>query len=130
MVYENLKILYAEDEKDLRDAMKSLIESEVKEFHCAKDGKEAYEMYKLNKPDIVILDVNMPFMNGTEVAKKIRESDQATRIIMITAFSELEALTNMPDLKLTKYLCKPFSGKEFLNALTLASLEIENSKVI
>ena len=129
-MFENIKLLYAEDENDLRDAMKSLLADEFKEFLCAKDGREAYEMYQIHKPKIVILDVNMPYLQGTEVAQKIRETDSSTRIIMITAFSEVETLANIPELKLTKYLCKPFSGRELLEALNLASLEIENSQVV
>ncbi|MDD2698410.1 MAG: response regulator [Arcobacteraceae bacterium] len=130
MIYKNLKLLYAEDEKDLREAMKSLIGDEMKEFLCAKDGIEAYEMYKLHKPEIIIFDVNMPYMNGLEVAQKIRETDHDTRIIVITAFSELETLADTTQLELTKYLTKPFSGKDFLEALNLAAHEIDNLKVV
>jgi DNA-binding response OmpR family regulator len=130
MVLENIRILYAEDEKDLRDALEILIADQVQEFYCAKDGQEAYEIYKDKKPDILLLDINMPRMNGIEVAKMIRNTDHATRIIMITAYSDVDTLLNATELKLTKYLVKPFTGKELFSALSLAMSELANFQII
>ena len=51
MLFDNLKILYAEDEELLRETMRSIIAKEVKAFYVARDGEEAYKLYKELKPD-------------------------------------------------------------------------------
>jgi len=130
MIFENIKVLYAEDEKDLRDALGILLSDQVSEFYCAKDGEEAYAMYKEKKPDILLLDINMPHTNGLEVAKMIRNTDHSTRIIMITAFSDVETLLSATELKLTKYLVKPFTGQELFSALSLAVSELAQFQTI
>ncbi|MDD2698498.1 MAG: response regulator transcription factor [Arcobacteraceae bacterium] len=130
MTLENLSILYAEDEEVLRDAMKLIIADSVKEFYLAKNGEEAYDIYHEKKPDILLIDINMPFMTGIEVVRKIRETDHTIRVIMITAFSDVENLLNATELKLTKYLVKPFFGHDLFDALHLAANELSNFQVI
>ncbi len=129
MTLKNIKLLYAEDNSELRSIMKSLIESEVKELYIVKNGEEAYELYKTKKPDILLLDINMPIMNGLEIAKKVRISDHNTRIIMLTAYSDVEYLLQATELKLTKYLVKPIVGNQLFEALNLATEELSNFTV-
>lgn len=129
MLFGNLKILYAEDEEVLRDAMHSIVANDVKAFYVARDGKEAYELYKELKPDVLLIDINMPFMNGIDVVRKIREHDHTLRVIMITAFSDVETLLLATELKLTKYLVKPFYAHELFDALKLATNELSQFQV-
>lgn len=130
MIFENINVLYAEDEKDLQNALVVLLSDQVGKFYCAKDGEEAYEIYKEKKPDILLLDINMPHINGLELAKMIRSTDHSIRIIMITAFSDIETLLSATELKLTKYLVKPFTGQELFSALSLAVSELAQFQTI
>ncbi len=129
MHLENIKVLYADDELEIRELMKSILGDEVKELYIAKDGDEAYEIYKNKKPDIMLLDINMPNCNGLQFANKVRQTDHSTRIIMITAYSDTKNLLSAAELKLTKYLVKPFSTEELFNSLNLALEESLNFKV-
>lgn len=130
MTLENITLLYADDDKELRDSMKNLLKDEVKQFFIAKNGEEAYTIYKEKAPDILLLDINMPLINGLEVVKKIRQEDHNTRIILLTAHSSIEYLLPATELKLTKYLIKPFIGDQLFDALETAVAELEDFQII
>jgi YesN/AraC family two-component response regulator len=127
MRLKDCTVLYADDELVLRESMSIILGEEVKELFLAKDGKEAYEIYKEKNPDILLLDINMPYMKGIELVQKIRENDCRVRIIMITACSDIENLLTATELKLTKYVVKPFFSHELFEALNLAVTELSNN---
>lgn len=129
MGLENKKVLFVEDEKKLRDVMRDILKDEVAELYIAKNGEEAYGIYKSKKPDIMLLDINIPGLSGIELAKKVREHDHSTKIIMLTAFSDVDCLLAATELKLTKYLIKPLKGDELFDALQLAVDEIKNFNI-
>ncbi|MCW2798481.1 MAG: two component transcriptional regulator, winged helix family, partial [Nocardioides sp.] len=82
------RVLLAEDELSLAHIVReSLEESNFEVILCA-NGEQALQMYRKRKPDIVVLDVMMPKMDGFEVAKHIRETDKLTPIIFLTARSQ------------------------------------------
>ena len=98
---ENLKnftLLYAEDDKAIQKEMLEYFSSYFKEVFTANDGKEALEIYKQNRPDVMILDIYMPHLTGIELTKILRENDYKTKIVLITAHSNdtllLEAINN------------------------------------
>ncbi len=128
MGLKNIRILFADDEPDIRELMNSILGDMVKELYIAKDGNEAYQIYKSKKPDIILLDINMPNYDGIEVARKIRQTDHSTRIIMITAYSDTDNLLDATELKLTKYIIKPLTTDNLFDALQLAIQEIVNFK--
>ena len=72
----------------------------------------------------MIVDINLPGMSGVELVHKIREDDHSTKIIMLTAQSDVKTLLEATEMKLTKYLIKPVSRSEFQNALDTALKEI------
>lgn len=130
MKLENLTLLYVEDEKELRDLMTSILQDQVSTLYTAKDGLEAYNVYKEKSPDIILSDINMPLLSGIDFIKKVRQNDQKTKVIMLTAYSDVDNLLQATELKLTKYLVKPFDGFELLSALQLAVDEINNYNII
>lgn len=117
----NLTILYAEDENETRENYAKFLNKYFKEVYCASNGKEALEIYKNKKPNILLLDINMPYINGLEVAKQIRIKDKNTRIIILTAHLEQDKLLFAAELNLSKYLPKPISRVELKAALLEAS---------
>jgi len=123
---QNFTILYAEDEIEIREKYSKYLTRFVSTVYVAQDGEEAYALYKEKRPDIIIADINMPKLNGLELATKIRENDHNTKIIMLTAHSHTEYLLKATDLKLTKYLIKPVSREELTSALNLAIDELLN----
>ncbi len=118
------KILFVEDEEATRKNYVTYLKMLFSEVYEAKDGEEAYQLYKEQKPDIMILDVNIPKLNGLELLEKIRENDYTTKAIMFTAHSDQSFLLKAVSLQLTKYLVKPVSRKELKEALDFAISEL------
>jgi len=117
---KKFSILYAEDDKNIRKKYIKLFKIYFDDIYEASDGEEALNLYYKYKPNILILDINMPKINGLEVAKKIRKDDLETLIIMLTAHSEKEKLLEAIELNLTKYLIKPIKTLELENILQKA----------
>lgn len=82
-----------------------------------KNGQEALDYIKENKVDLVILDVFMPFMNGVEFLKKLREQKLKTEVIMVTAANDTSTLEETMHLGVIDYLVKPFALERFQVAL-------------
>ncbi|TLP39210.1 response regulator transcription factor [Arcobacter arenosus] len=116
----NLTILYAEDEIETRKNYGNYLKRNFKEVYIAQNGEEALKYYEKFEPNIMLLDINMPFINGLELTKKIRENDKKTRIIILTAHLEQDKLLFAAELNLTKYLPKPISRMKLKEALNEA----------
>ncbi len=116
-------ILFIEDEKEIRDNYIKYLKRHFKNVYEAIDGEDGYSQYKDKKPEIMIVDINLPKLNGLELLKKIRENDQTTKVIMLTAYSDKKYLLDATELKLVKYLVKPISRNELKDALDLAVQE-------
>lgn len=108
-----MKLLLVEDENDLRKITKRYLEKNGYVVDEAENGKVALESFALLNYDIVILDLNLPIIDGIEVAKKIRQ-DSTVPILMLTArsqiYNKLEGFESGAD----DYLTKPFDMKELL----------------
>lgn len=115
--FENLKnytILYVEDEKESVELIETLLKTKIKTIFVAYDGLEGLELYKKHLPDIVISDIQMPNMNGIEMAKEIKKLNPKQNIIFITAFNENNLLLEAINLGIDKYIIKPILSLESL----------------
>lgn len=119
------KILYIEDEESIRKNYMQYLERHFIEVFEAEDGEEAYEKYLRLRPDILIVDINIPKLNGLELLKRIREKDHTTKAIVVTAYSDVEILLQATSLKLTEYVIKPISRSTLKKALERAIDELE-----
>jgi len=107
------KILVVDDEKNIVDIIAFNLQNEGYEVLCAYDGEQGLE-YALNEnPELILLDIMMPGMDGFEVCKKIRERYQ-TPIIMLTARAEEVDKVLGLELGADDYVTKPFSMKELM----------------
>ena len=82
-------MLYAEDDQESRGNYAFVLKKYFHKVYTAGDGREALNIYYEKKPDILLLDVNMPYLDGLDVAKNVREKDKYTPIIMLTAHCSL-----------------------------------------
>ncbi|WP_320035562.1 response regulator transcription factor [Halarcobacter sp.] len=121
----SLTLLYAEDELETRENYGRYLKRYFKEVYVVSNGKEALESYKKYKPNIMLLDINMPILNGLELTKQIREEDTLTRVIILTAHLEQDKLLFAAELNLTKYLPKPISRMELKEALNEATKQFK-----
>jgi DNA-binding response OmpR family regulator len=128
--FSNLTILYVEDEELIRQNAVEYLDRVFKNVLEAKNGIEAYKVYKAKKPDIIITDINMPHLSGLSLAKKIREHDKQTPIIIATAHTQTEYLIAAVELQLIKYIVKPITSKKLNEALTLAYNHLALNNII
>lgn len=110
-------VLYAEDEEGVRSSVSEMLSLLFKEVHVAKDGAEAYEMFKELTVDIIITDIKMPNLSGIELAKKIREQDSNVHIIIISAHTEVDYMLDAIELSLVRYIVKPITETKLSEAL-------------
>lgn len=113
------KVLVVEDDPMVRMINEQYVRMN-KDFCIAssvKNGQEALDYIKENKVDLVILDVFMPFMNGVEFLKKLREQKLKIEVIMVTAANDTATLEETMHLGVIDYLVKPFALERFQVAL-------------
>lgn len=111
---EIINILLAEDEPSLGLIIKESLETRNFQVHLAKDGKEAFELYKSIDPKLLVLDVMMPKKDGFTLAKEIREEDEMIPIIFLTAKSQTQDVVEGFTIGGNDYLKKPFSMEELI----------------
>ena len=87
-----LTLLYAEDDNETRENYAFVLKQYFHKVYTAKDGKEALSIYNEMKPDILLLDISMPLVNGLDMAKEVRRYNETIPIIMRTAHSEHDKL--------------------------------------
>lgn len=124
---KNYTILYVEDELEIKKDMEEYLNAYFKTLYVASDGKVALKLYYQHHPDVLLLDIGIPKINGLDLAKDIREHDDEVKIIMLTAHDDSKRLLAATELKLTKYLVKPFSPKLFKETLKLLLKELQKS---
>lgn len=128
---QNLKILMADDEPDVLDIMAKKIFIQGYTVVTAYDGREAWEKIQSESPDIIILDLNMPRMNGFEVLQTLRENPPAEKwqpVIIVSARSDLDDIKKGLSLEAEHYLVKPCSVEDILKAVRLVTSLIPQHK--
>jgi len=114
MSVESAKILLAEDEAALGMIIRESLESRGFQVIFCKDGEEASLAYEADRPDIMVLDVMMPKLDGFSLVKKVRKKDQFIPIIFLTAKSRTEDVVEGFGYGANDYLKKPFSMEELI----------------
>jgi DNA-binding response OmpR family regulator len=123
-ILKNYSILYVEDEPTIQQNICEYLESYFDEVYVASDGKKALELYYEHCPDVMLLDINLPYISGLDVAKEIRQENASVKIIMLTAYTDTEKLLTATELKLSKYLVKPIEPKLFKETMLNLSKEL------
>lgn len=102
------KVLIVEDEYDIRELLQNYLENEGYQVVSASDGEQALEMFHSATPDLILLDIMLPLLNGYEVCKAIREESNIP-VIMLTALDSEQSQLKGFDLRIDDYIPKPFS---------------------
>jgi len=116
--FKKYTILYIEDDEGVRTINSRFLNRMFDELYEAKDGQEGYELYLKFHPDIILTDIKMPRMDGLTLSKKIRQTDNTTKIIVSTAFSDKNYLMEAIELNLEKYIVKPITSRNLIPVLT------------
>ncbi|MCR4942500.1 MAG: response regulator transcription factor, partial [Campylobacter sp.] len=117
---KNLSILIVEDESEIRELMKDVLQSEFGKVILAQNGDEGLKKFKKFNPDVVLTDIAMPIVDGLSMTESIKQISKDTPVIALSAYSEKEKLLRAIDVGINKYITKPIDVDEFL--LTLRSL--------
>jgi len=127
------RVLVVDDEKSIVDILRFNLGREGYEVLCAYDGGEALEQVRTQAPDLVLLDVMLPVMDGFAVLQEIRKTDKLTPVIMLTAREEEQDKILGLEIGADDYIVKPFSVRELMarvktNIRRMAVMEPETEK--
>ena len=114
---EKKKVLIVDDDRDIVTIVTTMLEGRELDISAAYNGADALQAVSSSMPDVILLDIMMPEMNGIEVLKKIKKMDSAARIIMITAFGDVESYLDSMELGAYEYINKPFETNELLEMI-------------
>lgn len=109
----DVKVLVVDDEDAIRQVVCAWLESSGYDTVSAHNGRKGFEMFESHAPDLAVLDVMMPVMDGLELCRKIRETSQMPVIFLSALFQERDKLEGF-SAGANDYLTKPFSGPELL----------------
>ena len=131
MVHDMLKIFLVEDEVVIRNGIKNNIPWEREGFIFAgeaSDGELAYPLIIKAKPDILITDIKMPFMDGLELSRIVRKELPQIRIIILSGYNEFDYAKSAIEIGVTQYLLKPISSAKLLEAVKEVGALIEKER--
>lgn len=126
-----IKVFHVEDEMVIRRGIKNSIDWEKEGYiFCgeASDGELAYPMIIKEKPDILITDIRMPFMDGLELCKLVKKELPNIKILILSGYDEFDYAKEAIRLGVTEYLLKPISSGKLLEALNGVSESIRREK--
>ena len=110
--------LYIEDELDVLRNISTLLRNFFQELYIAVDGESGYQLFLEKKIDVLLIDIELPKMNGIDFIKKVRETNKDIPIIIISAYTKTDYLLESIDLDIDKYIVKPLTSKKIHELLT------------
>lgn len=102
------RILIVDDDVDICFLMATALESDQIEVLTAHAGDDALTLYRNHLPELVLLDIQLPEMSGIEVLAAMKEMDEDSKVIMVTAYATIETAIQAMKLGALDYICKPF----------------------
>lgn len=123
-VAKDLSVLVVDDDQKFRESIKEFLESIYKEVDTRDNGKDGLLAYEKKRYDLVITDMMMPFMNGAELVKKIKEINPLQKIILLSAGNEEDSSIKIDKIGADFCLIKPFLLNSFIEILYSASKEV------
>lgn len=113
------KLLIVDDQIGIRILLLEVFATEGYETFQAANGRAALEIVRNHTPDLVLLDMKIPGMDGLEILKKIKEMNREIKVIMMTAYGELDMIKEATDLGALTHFTKPFDIDEMRVAVNL-----------
>ena len=114
---KRLKLLYVEDEDDLRKYAMAYFNKIFDVTYEASNATDAFKIFEEKRPHIVVTDIKMESVSGIDLLKKIRQIDQECQLVVLSAFLDTKYLLDAIELNLVKYLTKPIDDEELLLVL-------------
>lgn len=125
----SVSVLIVDDEEGIRNSLAAYLKLEGYKVSTAEDGEEAIKKVRESKHNIVLLDINMPVMDGIETLKAIKAVDFSTQVIMITAYSTFDKTMRSLEFGASDYILKPFEDlSEILHLVRISEERLERWK--
>lgn len=127
------KMMIVEDEPLARFGIKNTVnwaQYGIKIVAEAANGREGFEMAKLHHPDIIITDVKMPFVNGLEMIKMIRDANITTEFVILSGYGEFEFARVAIENQVVNYLLKPVSNEELVDTVLKVIEKLKSQEVV
>lgn len=114
-----VNIMIADDHSLVREGLKSLLELEgdIKVIAEAVDGADCLSKLEIVSPDVLLLDINMPVMNGLDVLKKLKDNRSNVKVLVLTVHNEIEYLMKAVDIGIDGYVLKDSESSELKKAI-------------
>lgn len=113
----SVTVLYLEDDEDVSEEMIGVLENYFKKVYSASDGVKGLELYRDYHPDMIISDIQMPYLNGVNMCKEIKKISPILPCILLTATVENELLQLVEEYPNVKYLTKPVYLRELYSTI-------------
>lgn len=116
---EKINVMIVDDHSLIREGLRQLLEFDgtIKVVGEASNGKECLEKIEICNPDVLLLDINMPEMNGIEVLKKMKADDSQIKILILTVHNEMDYLMKAVDIGVDGYILKDSESSELKKAI-------------
>ncbi len=124
----NPTILVVDDEKGVYDLFHRILKKNGYTVLVAKDGKEALELVDKKSPDLVILDLKLPDMNGIQVLRRLKKINENIEVIMITGYGTMKTARMAMSLGAYDYITKPFDIN-YIKALIKDALSTDSDSI-
>ena len=111
------KILVVDDEQSIRNMMRMTLQADGHDVVTAEDGPSAIEAYKKESPEVVLLDVRMPGMDGVEVLRRIKKMDKDSEVVIVTGHGDMDMAIQCLRQDASNFLAKPVSDDLLAHAL-------------
>ncbi|MCK5152727.1 MAG: response regulator [Spirochaetales bacterium] len=119
---DQIKIILVDDLSFMREAIKHIVEKEnMIIIGEAENGADAVKIYTELSPDIVLMDITMPVMDGLESLKKIKEFDPMAKVIMCSALGQQKYIIKAIQFGARDFILKPFQPERIISAITKAA---------
>ena len=122
-----INIMITDDHSMIREGLKNLLEldGDIKVIAEAENGEDCLDKLKTFRPDVLLLDINMPKMNGLEVLKALKDRKSKVKVLVLTVHNETEYLMKAVDIGINGYVLKDSESAELkIDALTKREMEV------
>lgn len=123
--------MICDDEGIVRESLKYIIEKNLEEpceIETAKNGRSAIEMEAVFRPDVILMDIQMPGINGLDAMWEIRKTNKQVVFLVLTAYEKFEYTQKAISIGVMDYLTKPIPKEELIDALKKAITEVKKRR--
>lgn len=125
------KLMVVDDEQIVIEAVKFIVEKEIPNvelIHTARSGREAIEKARIQRPDIVLMDIRMPGVNGLEAVQEIKKIHKNIKFVIVSAYEYFEFAKQAVELEVKDYLLKPVNKARLIEVINRLTLELDEER--